>query len=48
MSSDFNIDNPDKDLSKTKIVDKQNSSGMLRFENEKPRTIGVPESVSPK
>ena len=45
--TDLNIENVD-DQSKTKIIEKQNSSAVLHFENEKPRTIGVPESVSPK
>jgi hypothetical protein len=44
--TDLNIESHDQ--SKTKIIEKQNSSAVLRFENEKPRTIGVPESVSPK
>lgn len=44
--TDLNIESHDQ--SKTKIIEKQNSSAVLRFENDKPRTIGVPESVSPK
>jgi len=45
---DINNNENQQDLSMTKINEKQNSSAVLRPENVKPRTIGVPESVSPK